>query len=95
MTTQALAQTPTDLLAALRARGLRLWPEFHSGGVTPRLAGPATPADLAALASQQEAVLALLIREAQEAAEKDDDPAAVDRDIRWNEPAVWKWNAEA
>lgn len=88
------ATTQDDLLDSLRTSGLELWLEFHAGGMTPRVSDNATPEQLAVLTANREQVMALLLAEARVDAEKHDDPEAVNRDIRWSEPAKWTWLKE-
>lgn len=73
---------PADLLAALRARGVRLAIVEDERGLTPTYGGAAlSDADRTALAEQREGVLRLLIREAQDAAASRDDPRAGERQL--------------
>jgi hypothetical protein len=84
--------TSPDLLTAIRARGCRLSVRFGADGVTPTFGGPLTDEDRKALAEHREALVALLLAEARlAAAQHDDDDAAADRPIRWDERKAWTW----
>jgi hypothetical protein len=85
-------ETPEQLLAALRARGVRLWAHFDADGVHLRHSVPGTPADHEDIADHAEALLDLLVTEARrEVARRDDDAAAAGRAVEWGEGLRQFW----
>jgi hypothetical protein len=85
----------TDLLAALRARGVRLGLVEDGRGLTPTFGGNLTAEDRAALADHREGLVAALLAEARrEAARRDDDAAAAGRAINWRPAGRWPWLKE-
>jgi hypothetical protein len=77
--------TPTDLLARLRAGGAHLWLTFDRSGTVTHLAGTLTDADRALLATQREALIALLLEEARAAVDATYDDAAALLRCPWPE----------
>jgi hypothetical protein len=81
--------TTSDLLSALRARGVRLSLSFTAEGMTPTVGGKLTDADRAALAERREELISALLSEARAAAAARErrcgaDGAAVGRAIGWD-----------
>jgi hypothetical protein len=82
----------TDLLAALRARGVRLGLVEDERGLTPTFGGALTAEDRAALAAHREGLVALLLAEARlTVARRDDDAAALGRAVEWGEGLEQFW----
>jgi activating signal cointegrator 1 len=85
---------PLQLLTALRARGVRRALVFTAQGMELDVSGALTDADRAALAAHREGLLQLLLQEARaEAARRDDDAAAVEREVDFTPSPIEQWNA--
>jgi hypothetical protein len=92
MLTNELNNDAVQLLAALRARGVRLGLSFTADGLTPTFGGSLDDADRAALAAHREGLLVALLAEARAlAARRDDDTAAVERAVEWGEGLEQFW----
>lgn len=95
MLTNQLNNDPVQLLAALRARGVRLWAHFDAEGVHLRHSVPGTRADHGAIADHAEALLDLLVTESRlSAARRDDDAAALARAVTFPDPLMQFWEEE-
>jgi hypothetical protein len=84
--------TPANLLAALRARGVRCALVFTAQGMDLDVQGPLTDDDRAALAAHREGLVAALLDEARlAAASRDDDAAAEGRAVTFDDPLRQFW----
>jgi hypothetical protein len=93
MLTNEVNNDPAQLLAALRARGVRLGLVFSAQGMDLDVQGRVSQSDRAALAAHREGLLQLLLDEARAAAaRRDDDAAAVGRAVEFDDPlrAFWE-----
>jgi hypothetical protein len=92
MLTNEVNNDPVQLLAALRARGVRCALVFTAQGMDLDVQGRVSQSDRAALAAHREGLLQLLLSEARAAAaQRDDDAAAEGRAVEWNEGLRQFW----
>jgi hypothetical protein len=93
MLTNEVNNDPMQLLAALRARGVRCALVFTAQGMDLDVQGRVSQSDRAALAAHREGLVAALLAEARlAAAQRDDDAAAEGRAVEWGVSAAERWN---